>query len=146
MDYSATITVAADPASAARAIQDDLTTWWSTRVESDDAGFSIRFNNSHVRFDTDARAAPERLVWTCSEANMIIEGVPDASEWQGTRLIWELRPEGTGTAITLTHRGLTPAIACHNVCVAGWQHYFEKSLCNHLNGLPASPERSAAIA
>jgi len=146
MDYSATITVAADPATAARAIHDDLTIWWSTRVDRDATGFTIRFNNSHVRFEADARGAPERLIWTCTEANMIIQGVPDAAEWQGTSLIWDLRPEGTGTAITLTHRGLTPEIDCHKVCVAGWQHFFEKSLCDHLNGQPASPERSTAIA
>jgi len=146
MDYSATITVAADPATAARAILVDLERWWSTRVERADVGFTIRFNNSHVRFDTDAQGAPGRLVWTCTEANMIIEGVPDATEWQGTSLIWDLRPQGSGTAITLTHHGLTPEIDCHEICVAGWRHFFEKSLCDHLNGLPGSPERSAAIA
>ena len=146
MDYSATITVAADPATAARAIPDDLERWWSTRVERDDAGFTIRFNNSHVRFEIGPDTRPERRVWTCTDANMIIEGVPDTTEWQGTSLIWDLRPQGSGTAITLTHHGLTPEIDCHEICVAGWRHFFEKSLCDHLNGLPGSPERSAAIA
>jgi hypothetical protein len=146
MDYAATITVAADPATAARAIPDDLALWWSTRVDRHANGFTIRFNNSHVRFETDRGGGPEKFTWTCTDANMIIAGVADAGEWRGTRAIWHLRPQGTGTAITLTHQGLVPEIECHQVCVAGWRHYFEKSLRDHLNGLPGSPERSTAMA
>jgi len=140
MDYRATIEVAADPATAARAIRDEMDKWWSLRVEQDAHAATIRFRNSHVTFAFDPGATERRFSWTCTDANMIIEDAHDSAEWQGTRLIWELEPMDTGSRITLTHQGLTPALECHRVCVAGWGHFFENSLKNHLNGGQAAPE------
>ncbi|WP_299691081.1 hypothetical protein [uncultured Tateyamaria sp.] len=146
MDYSATIQTKTPPDMAARKIVDDLEHWWSTRIDRRDTGFTIHFNASHVDFAFDPGATDGRFSWTCTAANMIIADVPDSDEWTGTRLIWEIRPSGTGSAITLTHKGLTPQIACFDVCRRGWEHFFESSLRNHLNGDAAQPETSGAAA
>lgn len=142
MDYSATITTSAPPDRVARQILDDLELWWSTRVDRRADGFTVRFNNSHVTFAFDPGGTPDQFTWTCSDAHMIIEGVDDLEEWRGTRLIWHIAPSTDGSTITLTHEGLTPSIACFDVCVRGWQHFFEGSLRNHLNGETAMPETS----
>lgn len=142
MDYSATITTSASPRAAAQAIARDLELWWSTRIDRDPDGFTVRFNNSHARFERDSDNTDLTFGWTCVEANMIMEGVPDASEWAGTRLLWTVAAAKSGSTVTLTHQGLTPEIACFEICQRGWQHFFETSLCNHLNGRPAQPETS----
>ena len=144
MDYSATITTSAPPHEAVQIIERDLEIWWSTRVERDAKGFTIRFNNSHVRFERNPGATDLAFGWACVDAHMIIEGVPDAAEWNGTQLLWSVATTETGSTVTLTHRGLTPEIACFDICQRGWQHFFETSLRNHLNGQAASPETSQA--
>lgn len=145
MDYTATITTTASPQTAAQAIDGDLEQWWSTRVERHANGFTVRFNNSHARFEKDDGNTDLTFGWTCTDAHMIIEDVPDAAEWTGTQLLWSVTPTKTGSAITLTHRGLTPEIACFDICQRGWQHFFETSLHNHLNGQPAQPETSQPV-
>lgn len=145
MDYTATITTTASPLTAAQAIDRDLELWWSTRVDRHANGFTVRFNNSHARFERDAGSNDLAFGWTCTDAHMIIEDVPDASEWAGTQLLWSVTPTESGSTVSLTHRGLTPQIACFDVCQRGWQHFFESSLRNHLNGQVAQPEASQPV-
>ena len=144
MDYSATIQSRATPGEAARAITDDLTIWWSTRVDRRADGFTVRFNNSHASFAYDPGGTADTFSWTCTDANMLMEGVDDAAEWVGTTLLWHVAPTPDGSAVTLTHRGLTPEVACFDICSRGWQHFFEDSLRRHLNGETARPETSGA--
>jgi hypothetical protein len=139
MDYSATITTTAPPEAAARKIGDELERWWSTRVTRSDSAFTLRFNNSHASFALDPGATADAFSWTCTDAHMIIEDVADAGEWRGTQLVWQVTPTETGSAVTMTHKGLTPDIACFDVCRRGWQHYFETSLRDHLNGADGAP-------
>ncbi|MEL6463471.1 MAG: hypothetical protein AAFQ58_00765 [Pseudomonadota bacterium] len=146
MDYSATITASAPPDQAARMIIDDLGLWWSTRIDRDADGFTIRFNRSHASFALDPGGAPDHFTWTCTDAHMIMDGVDDPGEWKGTRLIWQIAPAPGGSTVTLTHKGLTPALPCFDICQRGWQHFFETSLRNHLNGDTALPETSQPAA
>ncbi|MFL4470634.1 hypothetical protein ACERZ8_12360 [Tateyamaria armeniaca] len=139
MDYSATIHTTASPERAAQDIADDLEKWWSTRIERRSRSFTTRFNNSHATFQFDAANTAETFGWTCTDAHMIIDAVEDRAEWIGTRLLWHIQPTDTGCAITLTHQGLTPALPCFDICQRGWQHFFEISLRDHLNGQQGAP-------
>lgn len=139
MDYSATIKTTAPPDRAAQAITDDLEQWWSTRIERHPDGFTTRFNNSHATFRYAPGETSLTFSWTCTDAHMIIEDVDDRAEWVGTRLTWQIVPTRTGSTIRLTHRGLTPDLPCFDVCTRGWQHFFEVSLRDHLNGAAGAP-------
>lgn len=139
MDYRATIETTAPAAEAAKRIFDDLEGWWAVRTERTDTGFTVRFNNSHASFAVDPGATPQEFGWTCTDAHMIIEDVPDPREWVGTRLLWSIAPTDTGCAVTMTHQGLGPQIDCFDVCTRGWQHFFEVSLKALLDGDPAAP-------
>ena len=139
MDYRASIATSAPPDRAARAIRDDLEHWWSTRIERTPNGFTTRFNNSHATFTFDPDATALAFGWTCTDAHMIMEDVDDAAEWVGTQLIWTITPAGDGSQIKLTHKGLTPALPCFDICQRGWQHFFEISLRDHLNGQDGAP-------
>lgn len=142
MDYSATIDVAADPATANLAIRQQMDMWWSSRVELSPNGATVRFRRSHVSFAFDPDSTALHSRWPCTDANMIIEDVADHSEWTGTALIWDIAPNGTGARVTLTHEGLNHTLECHDVCVRGWEHFFEQSLRAHLDGKPAMREES----
>ncbi|PYG27995.1 SRPBCC family protein [Pelagimonas varians] len=137
-DYTATIHTPASAESAKTAIFNQMQDWWSTRVEKTDGGATLRFGNSHATFVFSERDGT--YVWTCTDANMIAEGLSDTTEWIGTSLVWQILPEGAGARITLSHIGLSPTLECHDVCTRGWQHFFETSLLAHLSGETASPE------
>ncbi|WP_299724673.1 hypothetical protein [uncultured Tateyamaria sp.] len=139
MDYSATITTTAPLDRAAHAITHDLEQWWSTRIERTDTGFTTRFNNSHATFHFDPERSDTAFSWTCTDAHMIMDGVDDRAEWVGTTLLWQITGTDTGSQIQLTHRGLVPTLPCFDICMRGWQHFFETSLRDHLNGAQGAP-------
>ena len=141
-DYQAVIDVEADAKAVRHAIHNEMHIWWSNRVELGQGTATIRFYNSYVIFDFEPPQDSNQFSWVCREAKMIIQGVQDESEWQGTKLIWQVSELKNGTRIALTHEGLNAELECHEICVAGWRHYFENSLKDHLNGKPASPEIS----
>lgn len=124
MDYCATIKTTATAAEAARRIYDDLEGWWAVRTERSTNGFTVRFNNSHASFEIDAGGTVEAFSWTCTDAHMIIEDVPDAREWVGTRLLWSVVRKEQGCTVSMTHEGLGPQIDCFDICTRGWQHFF----------------------
>lgn len=140
MDYSATIHVPADPQVTSHAIRKEMHIWWSTRVELGQNSATIRFNNSHVTFAFNPDDQAMSFEWPCTDANMVIDGVADTTEWTGTSLIWAIVPAGSGSDITLTHKGLNHTLACLDVCTRGWQHFFEGSLRKHLSGDAPTPE------
>lgn len=142
MDYSATIHVPVSPKAAGHAIRKEMHIWWSTRVELGGDGATVRFNNSHATFAFDPEDTATTFEWPCTDANMIIEGVNDTTEWTGTSLIWDISENGTGSDITMTHKGLNQSLACIDVCTRGWEHFFEGSLRKHLSGDAATPETS----
>ena len=139
MDYSASFTTPAAADNAARTITDELEHWWSTRIERRANGFTTRFNNSHATFEFELDNTALAFSWTCTDAHMIMEDVPDAAEWVGTRLIWQITPTETGCAVQLTHQGLGPSLPCYDICTRGWAHFFETSLRDHLNGKSGAP-------
>ena len=141
-DYHAVIDVEADVKSARHAIHKEMHIWWSNRVELFQGGATIRFNKSFVTFDFEPPKDEHQFIWNCREAKMIIEGVDDEAEWEGTKLLWQLDEREGGTHISLTHQGLNTDLECRDICVAGWVRFFENSLKNHLNGKAASPEIS----
>ena len=146
MDYTATFHTPLPSRDAARRIVTDLEGWWSPRIDRHADGFTVHFNASHATFAFDPGGSDMAFGWTCTEAHMIIEDVADATEWTGTQLFWSVTRSENGSTVRLTHRGLTPQIACFDVCRRGWQHFFETSLRAHLNGAPAQPhaDRPAA--
>lgn len=142
-DYTATIQTPATPDITKAAIFDQMHDWWTTSVEKTSDGATLRFGKSHATFKFSERDGT--YIWSCTDANMIAEGLTDTSEWQGTSLVWQILPDGKGSRVTLSHIGLTPALDCHGVCTRGWQHFFETSLFAHLSGKTASPETRAPL-
>ncbi len=139
-DYAATIQSPQPLHATASSIRDGIEKWWSVRVDRKEDGFTIHFNNSHVTFAYEPGHRDDEFVWACTDANMIIENVKDRAEWRGTRLIWTLKDSVSGSEVTLHHEGLNSEIECFDVCVRGWQHYFEGSLKAFLNGETPTPE------
>jgi uncharacterized protein YndB with AHSA1/START domain len=131
-DYQAVVTFDTSP----EAVFDALTTvmglagWWTTVTGSGLEGGELRFvfsGAAHVeglmlaeeplliRVDTARR--PSEVRWTVLECTLL----PD---WVGTRLHFELAPDGTGgCALSFRHQGVTPQLENYAAYTSAWEDH-----------------------
>ena len=139
MDYSATITVQASPEKAYSAIAREMSRWWTPMsapfLEPGDRAKTDFGGKSYWVFEAVTLDEPCLVELRCCGANHIHEGLPDTvrEEWLGTVLHFKISKTGDGASITLTHKGLHDGLLCYEVCEAGWNHFFLKSLSDYLD-------------
>jgi hypothetical protein len=54
----------------------------------------------------------------------------DKTEWENTKVVFEIATHGNKTEIRFTHQGLVPAFECFDVCSNAWGSYINGSLRN----------------
>jgi uncharacterized protein YndB with AHSA1/START domain len=69
--------------------------WWGAEVTEVAGGVELGFFNRTTvyRLQLDASEPPARAEWRCQTGN----------EWEGTRIVFELAPDGSGTLLRFTH-------------------------------------------
>jgi hypothetical protein len=123
----------------------DVPKWWlklagGTRTEFE--GKSSKLNDEFVLRHGDAHYSKHRLievihdkkiVWlvTDSRLNWIKE---NKQEWTGTKMIFEIIPEGEKTSLVFTHEGLVPQLECYEHCVHFWDRVIKDWLFNSITG------------
>jgi hypothetical protein len=124
------IVVDQSPAQVFAAIN-DVCGWWSQQITgpTDAVGgvFEFRYKDVHRTTHRISELVPERkVVWhvVTSELNF----VTDKTEWNGTDIVFEIKPRGTQTELTFTHIGLRPAAECYEQCSKAWGFYIRESL------------------
>ncbi|MCF0050483.1 SRPBCC domain-containing protein [Dyadobacter sp. LJ53] len=70
----------------------------------------------------------KKVVWLVTESNLTF--LENANEWQGTRISFELYPEGEKTKVVFTHIGLVPEFECYDSCAPAWKGYVEDQRLN----------------
>ncbi|PHS37070.1 MAG: hypothetical protein COA91_10920 [Robiginitomaculum sp.] len=139
-NYTAVINTDKSPKDAFIVVSQDIGSWWSEFEGSlnklgDEAIFSFKPNPTTWTFRVTGYEEQRYFELACVKANHPHEGLPATirEEWLGTKLIFEIEPDGDGSKITLTHKGLVPRLDCYEVCVGGWDHFFKNSLKNYLD-------------
>jgi hypothetical protein len=65
----------------------------------------------------DEAVVPALVAWTCLEHT-------GHSEWQGTRIIFELDVSERGSCLLrFRHEGLIPLLDCYLACESGWENF-----------------------
>lgn len=113
---------------AALATERGLRSWWTDTCNvGETAGATARFifgpSYKVMRIET---LRPDRQVrWHCLESHIQAEGrTLPADEWAGTRIVFRLNGHGPAlTVLRFEHLGLTPQLACHDLCERGWDHF-----------------------
>jgi regulatory protein YycH of two-component signal transduction system YycFG len=105
--------------------------WWSENVvgntRNQDDEFEFEVKDVHYSKQKLVEVIPDkRVVWLVTESNMTF--IADHDEWTGTKIIFDIYPEGDKTTLTFTHQGLVPAIACYGACMPAWTQYIKHSL------------------
>ncbi len=145
-DYSRTIEVAATPEQAYRSVTEGFGKWWT----APDATLARMGDIASFRFppkDTSWTFRPIRLEpnavaeHECVGANHQHDGLPDTirTEWLGTRMRFEIEAMPNGSKLRFTHEGLAPHLDCYEICEAGWDFFFLKSLKAYLDDGKGTP-------
>ena len=119
-DFTAVIPLSAAPEKVITALTtlDGLAGWWAPVTGDPSVGGSLTFTFGEHGSNTVrvVNSDTTKVVWESTESE-------PAPEWVGTRLIWEVAPDSTGSELRFTHAGLTAELECYDSCHSGWSHY-----------------------
>lgn len=142
-DYQSKIVANVTPKEAFDKIS-RVSEWWGTRFEGSSQKlndvFTVRFGNGDMYKGKVSELIPDKkIVWQVIDSNQT--WVANATEWTGTKILWEISVQKEGTQIMMTHIGLNPSLECYETCSHhGWDYLLHKSLFKFLTedkGLPA---------
>lgn len=141
-DFTTSITVAQAPEAAFAAIN-NVPGWWSGKIEgiTDKTGaeFTYRYENLHYSKQKVAELVPgKKVVWLVTDSSLNF--VKDKTEWNGTKISFEISKKGDKTEVRFTHLGLVPERECFEACSDGWTTLIKenlRSLITKSKGKPA---------
>lgn len=105
--------------------------WWSGEIEgsTDKLGdeFTYRYKDLHYSKQKIIELIPgKKVVWLVLDSTLNF--VEDKSEWNGTKIIFEISKKDNKTEVRFTHAGLVPKHECYNACSDAWGFYINDSL------------------
>lgn len=128
--FTTTLVVDRSPQEVFKAVT-NVRGWWSEHVQggTEKQGDEFVFEVKGVHYSKQrlVEVIPnQKVVWLITEADMTF--LKDRHEWVGTKVIFDITPEGDKTKLVFTHEGLVPEIECYNICTPAWTQYIEHSL------------------
>ena len=127
---TSTITVSQTPGEAFAAIN-NVRGWWSGDLEggTEKLGdeFTYRYEDVHYSKQRITESVPGRkVVWLVLESSLNF--IEDKTEWNGTKITFDISRKGDKTEIVFTHVGLNPEHECFSACSDAWGSYITGSL------------------
>lgn len=144
-DFTSTLVVDKSPKEVYDAIN-NVRGWWSENIE----GGTDKLNDEYVYHYKDIHYCKiklvemipgQKIVWLV--LNNYFKFTEDKSEWNGTKIIFDISQKDGKTAITFTHEGLIPQYECYEICREAWTNYVQESLRDLITigkGQPSSKE------
>jgi hypothetical protein len=146
-----TFTVDQTPEEAFAAIN-DVRGWWSGEIEgkTEKAGdvFTYRYEDIHYSQQKVIESVPgKKVVWLVLDSYLGF--IEDKTEWNGTKVTFEITREGGKTRVHFTHDGLDSGHECYEACSSAWGSYVTGSLRSLIatgQGQPNAKERKGGRA
>ena len=141
-DYRRTINASCTAGEAFEKVG-NIADWWYLNVvgETHALGgeFTIQFaEDIFVSFKITEAVSGQRIAWQVEDCNL--SWLTNKTEWNGTRVIFDIATNSGETTVTMTHEGLQPQKECFEDCQAGWNRFFGESLAHYLNTGQGMPE------
>ena len=142
-NYTATFTVDQTPKEVFAAIT-DVRGWWSGNIEggTDKLGdeFTYRYEDVHYSKQKITELIPgKKLSWLVLDSYLSF--VKDKTEWNGTKVIFDITKKGDKTEVRFTHVGLVPQYECYDACTDAWSGYIKGSLRNLITEGKGQPNK-----
>jgi hypothetical protein len=127
---TSTITVDQTPEEAFAAIN-DVRGWWSGEIEGQTAQlgdeFTYRYEDFHYSKQRVIESVPgKKVVWLVVDSRL--DFVEHKTEWNGTKIMFEIAKKGGKTEVRFTHVGLSPDHECFEDCSSAWGSYITGNL------------------
>jgi Activator of Hsp90 ATPase homolog 1-like protein len=109
----------------------DVRAWWSGDIDgvTDKPGaeWTYRYKNMHRSKQRIVELIPgKRVEWLVVDSYLSF--VKDKTEWNETRIVFDIAAKGNTTEVKFTHVGLAPDIECYEACNGAWGSYIKGSL------------------
>ena len=142
-NYTATFTVDQTPKEVFAAIT-NVRGWWSGNIEggTDKLGdeFTYRYEDVHYSKQKITELIPgKKLSWLVLDSYLSF--VKDKTEWNGTKVIFDITKKGDKTELRFTHVGLVPQYECYDACTDAWSGYIKGSLRNLITKGKGQPNK-----
>jgi hypothetical protein len=129
-NYSTSFTVEQTPKQAFEAVN-NVRGWWSGEIEgsTDKLGkeFTYRYKDIHYSKQRITEFIPnKKVVWTILDS--YLNFVKDKTEWNGTKVTFEIAQKSDKTEVRFSHVGLVPEYECYDACSNAWGSYINRSL------------------
>lgn len=145
--YQSSIVVNTSAAEIFTCLTTKIREWWTESTEgsakNSNDWFTVRFGHTFKAFEVEEIISDKKIIWKCIDAWIDMPALQNKSEWQGTKIVWEMYPENGATKLEMTHYGLTPSFECYEMCENGWIQFLS-SLKNLLTTGKGSPHKKAA--
>lgn len=129
-DFTTTIVVDETPEKVFHAVTDPRG-WWSEEIEGSTAKlndeFTYHYKDVHISKMKLIEVIPnQKVVWLVRDN--YFDFTKDKSEWNGTKVIFEISEQDNKTQLRFTHLGLVPEYECYSICRDAWTNYIKNSL------------------
>src|SRR6266571_990480 len=146
-NYSTTFTVDETPEEAFAAIN-NVRDWWSGNVEgsTNKLGdeWTYRYKDVHYSKQKITELIPgKKVVWLVLDS--FLNFIEDKTEWNGTKITFEIAKKGDKTEVRFDHLGLTPEVECYDACSNAWGGYVNSSLRNLITKGRGQPNRKEKV-
>ena len=146
-NYSTTFTVDQTPEEAFAAIN-DVRGWWSGNIEgsTNKLGdeWTYRYKDVHYSKQKIAELVPgKKVVWLVLDS--YLNFIEDKTEWNGTRITFEIGKKGDKTEVRFAHLGLVPEVECYDACSNAWGGYVNSSLRTLITKGKGQPNRKEKV-
>jgi uncharacterized protein YndB with AHSA1/START domain len=140
-NLSLTLVVNKSPEAVYEAIN-NVAAWWSQdfkgKSQKQHDEFEVRFADVHYSKHKVEELVPgKKVAWLTTDSRLNF--TEDKEEWTGTKIIFDIVPQGDKTTIAFTHIGLTPVCECFKDCTNGWKYFLEGSLAPFIDKGEGNP-------
>jgi hypothetical protein len=126
------------------AVINNVRGWWSGEIEGNTHKLGDEFTYRHEDLHRSKQKIPElipgkKVVWLVLDSYLSF--IEDKTEWNGTKITFEISKKGDKSEVRFTHVGLVPDHECYGACSNAWDSYINGSLRSLITTGKGQPNR-----